>query len=511
MEEEYWVADGDGRLGRWEIEALGAKGAGALRALGVGPDDVVAAILRNDLVHCALMRAAALAEAVLCPLNWHGAEAEVRHILDDCKAKVVVVHRDLIAPIAGALEGRTVVAVTPGPALCAAYRVSPEAAADRADLPEWADLVAGATPVEGRPRMRPMMRYTSGSTGRPKGIRREPRGDVDYYTLLRRPATEMMQMRPGARFLTAAPLYHSAPSTLSAMVYAMEEISMFVAPRFEAEAFLATIERERITHIYLVPTMMARMLKLPDEVKARYDVSSVEFCISTGSPWPHEIKMAMVDWWGPVFWETYGASELGFLTLVSSELAREKPGTAGTIQMGGSILILDDEGEPLPPGELGTIYVRFNAFGDFDYTNEPESRIAAEKHGHISVGDMGWLDEDGCLFVADRKKDMIISGGANIFPAEIEAALIEAPFVADVAVFGAPHEEFGEQIVAAIQPAEGATPSEADVTGWLDGRLARMKHPRIVAFHAALPRHDSGKIMKPALKAPYWEGSGRRI
>ena len=362
--------------------------------------------------------------------------------------------------------------------------------------------------------MRAVMRYTSGSTGKPKGIRRLPKEGAapqDFYETMRYIAPNMFFYRPGARYMTAAPLYHSAPSTLTNMAVAMEDMSAYILPRFDPISFLETIEREKITHIYLVPTMMTRLLKLPDEVKARYDVSSVEFCVSTGSPWPHDVKVAMIDWWGPVFWETYGASEIGFMTMVSSEEALERPGTAGRIQLGGSIRIYSPEGEILPAGEVGDIHVRMDVFGEFDYSNDPEGRQHSEIDKHVSVGDMGWLDEDGFLFITDRKKDMIISGGANIFPTEIEAVLIDAPFVQDVAVFGAPDAEFGEKIVAAIQPMAGWTANEDEVRDWLEGRLARFKHPRIIDFHDVLPREDSGKIFKPRLRAPYWEGAGRSI
>ncbi|QIE56115.1 AMP-binding protein [Pikeienuella piscinae] len=506
------ASDADGSIDRNALEARGAKGAGALIALGVRPDDVVATILRNDLAHLEVMRATALAGAVLCQLNWHGAAREVEDILTDCDARAVIVHRDLVDPLAQALKGRTVIAVTPGRAMRAAYGVSPEAAAARPDLGEWAALRDAAAPFAGNELMRPILRYTSGSTGRPKGIRRATAGlTKDSAETRRRIAVEMMRMRPGGRFLTAAPLYHSAPSSLTTMAMATPETSVHILPRFDAEGFLRAATETRATHIYLVPTMMSRMLKLPDEVKARYDLSAVEFCLSTGSPFPHDLKTAMIDWWGPVFWESYGASEIGFMTMVSSAEALARPGTAGRVQMGGSILILDAEGNALPPGAVGDIHVRVEAYGDFAYSNDPEGRKEAERRGHVSVGDMGWLDEEGYLFISDRKKDMIISGGANIFPAEIEGALIEAPFIADAAVFGAPDVEFGERIVAAIQPAAGWSPDRAEVLAWLDGRLARMKHPRVIEFHDALPREDSGKIFKARLRAPYWRDAGRNI
>lgn len=506
------VADVDQCVSRDALEARAAHGAGALSAMGAGVDVPVALIMRNDLQQLEIMRAAALAGTVIVALNWHAAADEVAAICTDSGAQFVIIHRDLIEAIRPALDGRTVIGATPGKALCDAYDITATAAQTDPECAEWATLVEGQEPIETREMMRPLMRYTSGSTGAPKGVRRTGSGPrKDFEDVLRRVGTEMLRLKPGSRFFTAAPIYHSAPSTLTSAALVSEGVSTFVAPKFEPESFLATIEAQRITHIYLVPTMMSRMLKLPQEVKESYDLSSVEFCVSTGSPWPHDLKVAMINWWGPVFWESYGATEIGFMTMVSSQEALERPGTAGRMQMGGTVLILDSDGNKLPAGEVGEIHARMDAFGGFDYSNDPESRRAAEKHGHISVGDLGSLDEDGFLFITDRKKDMIISGGANIFPAEIEGVLMRAPFIKDAAVFGAPHAEFGEQIVAALEPSAGWEANEEDVFNFLDGKLARFKFPRIIDFHDALPREDSGKIFKPRLRAPYWEKAGRSI
>lgn len=511
MANDAFIGDYDRRITRTEMDDRAARAAGALNAAGITADTPVAVIMRNDLAQMEVMRAAAHAGAVIVALNWHGAADEVAAICEDSGARHVIIHRDLIGPLRPALAGRQVIGVTPGPALCAAYDIGDDAAR-AGECPEWAALVDVARPVRDRELMRPLLRYTSGSTGRPKGVRRNRTGPRrDFTDLLVQIADDMMGLYPGARFFTAAPVYHSAPSTLTSAALVSPGVATLLAPRFDPEDFLATIAREKITHVYLVPTMMSRMLKLPDEVRARHDLSSVEFAVSTGSPWPHDLKRAMIDWWGPVFWESYGATEIGFMTMASSADALERPGTAGRMQMGGTLMILDKDGNEVPPGEVGEIHARMDVFGGFDYSNDPESRASAEKHGHFSVGDLGRVDEDGYLFITDRKKDMIISGGANIFPAEIEAVLMRAPFIRDVAVFGAPHPEFGEQVVAAIEPAAGWVPDVDEVMAYLDGRLARFKQPRIVDFHDRLPREDTGKVFKPRLRAPYWEKAGRRI
>ncbi|MEL6794380.1 MAG: AMP-binding protein, partial [Pseudomonadota bacterium] len=259
---EPMISDPDVRLAHDALEARAAKGGAALAALGVKRDDKVAVIMRNDVAHVEVMRAVAWAGASLVPPNWHAAAQEVADILEDSGAETVILHRDLAPALAPALEGKTVIAVTPGPAIRAAYGLD-EAAAMAGDHREWSDLVDAAEPLTERPAMRPMVRYTSGSTGKPKGIRRVPKpgadGPADYHAILRGIGEKMFRFRPRGRFLTAAPLYHSAPSTLTAMAMAMEDNAIHVLPRFDPVGFLEAIERERATHVYLVPTMMSRM------------------------------------------------------------------------------------------------------------------------------------------------------------------------------------------------------------------------------------------------------------
>lgn len=485
--------------------------ASVLKNHGVNPDDSVGVLLRNDTLYLEIVEACRYVGAYFVTLNWHGAAAEIIDILDDAQAKVLMGHSDLTAKFSGEMAlDIPVLSVPTPPQLVSAYSVDArivDGQVNLIDLLDEADLY-GENPLKARG----MLAYTSGSTGRPKGIRRELNAEgPDRYEIYKALAVGLLHLQPGDRFYTAAPLYHSAPNALSTMCVAAGYAELYIAPRFDPEGFLADIERYKITHCYLVPTMMVRLLKLPEEVRKKYDVSSFRFGISTGSAWPADVKRAMIDWFGPVFYESYGASEIGFITLISSEEALRKPGSVGKVLEGGSIKIINDAGEELPVGEAGSIYIDLPQFGDFSYSNT-EGDLRGQRHGkHATVGDIGYVDEDGYLYISDRKKDMIISGGANIFPAEIEAALIEMPEVFDCAVFGAPHAEFGETIVSAVQCAHGASLTLSDVQSFLSDKIAKFKIPKILDIHDELPREDSGKIFKKRLRAVYWEDTGRKI
>jgi long-chain acyl-CoA synthetase len=361
------------------------------------------------------------------------------------------------------------------------------------------------------------MPYTSGTTGRPKGVRRfapSPAEAARAARVLADNVRLVYGIEPGARALVSAPLYHSAPN-----VYATQALllgaSLYLESRFDPERTLALIEKERLNRAYLVPTMFSRMLKLPEAVRRRYDLSSMEFVITMGSPCAPEVKRAMIDWWGPVIHESYAASELGLVTFIRAEEALRKPGSAGRAIPGVRLKILDEEGRELPPRQTGLVYARQDGYTDFTYNNNDEARRRLERDGLWTLGDMGWLDEDGYLTLSDRAVDMVISGGVNIYPAEIEAALITMPGVADCAVFGIPDAEFGESLAAAVQRQADSTAGAAltadAIRAWLAGRIADYKVPRHVEFHEALPREDSGKLFKRRLRAPHWERAGRKI
>jgi len=485
--------------------------ASVLESHGVGEDDSIAILMRNDVAYFETIEACRYVGAHFVTLNWHGAAGEIEQILHDSGAKVLVGHSDLTGKIS-ALDtvSLPVIAKATPDAVREAYGVAPLTTASEIDFD---DCIDSATPITTEPkRFRGLLAYTSGSTGRPKGIIREDDLEKpDSYLRYAGLAKMVLQLGEGDRFFTAAPVYHSAPNALSVFCLAAGYAQVHVSPKFNPEAFLAYIERFKITHIYIVPTMMVRLLKLPKSVRDRYDVSSLKFSISTGSAWPRDVKTAMIDWFGPIFYESYGASEIGFMTLISSEEAALRPGSVGKVLPGGSMQILDEDGAPVPTGKPGLIYVYLPMFGDFTYSNVTGDLKGQRSGQHTTVGDIGYVDGDGYLYISDRKKDMIISGGANIFPAEIEAALIQMPQVLDCAVFGAPHAEFGERVIAAVQSVDGNAVALADVQAFLEGKIARFKIPQQIDMHEALPREDSGKIFKQRLRAPYWKGKDKQV
>ena len=477
---------------------------------GVGPDDAVALLMRNEPRLMQILEAARIVGARYAGLNWHAAPREIGDILEDSGAKALYAHADLLEATRPFLpDGAQVVPVQVPPTILQAFGGTPSATA-----PDDLDaIVARTEPYVGEAqKLRGMFAYTSGSTGKPKGIRRtfDPTAPDNWLTYAGL-ARQLMGAQTGDRMFVSAPLYHSAPNALATFVIAAGDVDLFIEAKFDPESFLQTVDSHKITHAYVVPTMMVRLLKLPEATRRRYDVGSLRFMISTGAPCPVEIKQAMIEWFGPVLNESYGASELGFMTLMTSRESLERPGSVGRMVPGGEVKVLDDNGRELPPGEVGTLYIHLPLYGDFDYTNA-DGNLEGQRYGGFStVGDVGYVDSEGYVYISDRKKDMIISGGANVFPSEIEAQLILMPDVTDCAVFGAPDAEFGETIVAAVTCRDGTEVTLESVRAFLEPKLARFKLPRIVDVHDSLPRQESGKIYKAVLREKYWKDSGRSI
>jgi long-chain acyl-CoA synthetase len=478
---------GEREIAPAQFEDAARRAAGAFERLGVGEGDVVCIMLRNEPAYLEAMVGARLLGAYSCPINWHYRAEEAGWILKDGSAKVLVTDAAHLRQIEGGIPPDVAVIT------------------DHA----WPDAPWNGTPR--RPRM--SMPYTSGTTGRAKGVRRltPPPAEADVIDALNREGIRAVHgIDPGMRALLSAPLYHSAPNGYGLQVM-LNGSFLVLEERFDAERTLALIERHRLTHAYLVPTMYVRLLRLDKNIKDNYDVSSMRFVSSTGSPCAAPVKRAMIDWWGPVFNESYAASELGYVTSITSHEALRKPGSAGRALGKAALRILDESGRELPPGEVGLIYARQPAFPDFVYNNNPEARRRIERDGLWSLGDMGYLDAEGYLYVVDRASDMVISGGVNIYPAEIEATLITMPGVHDCAVFGIPDEEFGEALCAAVQVAPGAALGAEEIRAFLKEKISDYKVPKHIEFHAELPREESGKIFKRRLRAPHWEKAGRRI
>jgi long-chain acyl-CoA synthetase len=282
-------------------------------------------------------------------------------------------------------------------------------------------------------------------------------------------------------------------------------------PRFDAEDFLRLVERRRVSVVQMVPTMFVRMLALPESVRSRYDLSSLRRVVHAAAPCPPDVKRAMIEWLGPIIDEYYGGTETGPVVFCTSEEWLEHPGTVGRPIRNASVKILDAGGNELPPGESGEVFMWLDVWPNFTYENDPEKRRSIERDGLVSCGDIGYLDRDGFLHLNDRRSDMVISGGVNIYPAEIEACLMSLPGVRDCAVFGIPDDEFGEAIAAYVEPLDGHPLSAEDVRGHVRATLASYKTPRIVELTRDLPREDSGKIFKRRLREPYWRGRERAI
>jgi long-chain acyl-CoA synthetase len=368
------------------------------------------------------------------------------------------------------------------------------------------------TPIGDESLGTPML-YSSGTTGRPKGIMR-PLEDVPagYELPLFRFLARLWQYREGLTYLSPAPLYHSAPQA-SVGLAIRSGGTVIIMEKFDPEQYLSLVERYRVTHSQLVPTMFSRMLKLPEQVRSRYDLSSLEVAIHAAAPCPVPVKQQMIDWWGPIFLEYYASTEaIGFSVCDTAEWLAH-PGTVGKVVL-GELHVLDGFLEPAPPGTPGTLWFKpgspFRYFDDVEKTAESTSPDGSM----VTVGDVGYLDDDGYLYLTDRKAFMIISGGVNIYPQEAENLLITHPKVADVAVIGVPNEDFGEEVKAVVQPMDwnDAGPALAEeLIAYCRTSLSPIKCPRTVDFDRELPRHPTGKLYKRLIRDRYWGKRESRI
>ena len=457
-----------------ELLAACNQVAHGLRAAGVGKGDTVAGLLHNFAPFMELYLGAMQIGAYLVPINWHLAPPEIQYIVEDSESKVFVDSHDALDKLKSGQP---------------------------TTLPE--DRTAGA-----------VMNYTSGTTGRPKGVRRplvdlDPDTNAELHTFLLN-LFEIEAHNNGVH-LVAAPLYHTAVLNFGSASLNMGH-TLVLLDKWTPEDTLDRIDRYKVTTSHMVPTMFHRLLALPEETKQKYDVSSLRQVIHSAAPCPIDVKRRMLEWWGPTIWEYYAATEGGG-TVVNPEEWLQKPGTVGKPWPISEVKIFDDEGNELPAGQIGTVYMKMGDIS-FEYHGDEEKTKKSWRNGFFTVGDAGELDEDGWLFLRDRKSDMIISGGVNIYPAEIEGELLTHPKVGDAAVFGIPDEDWGEQIKAVVEPGDGVEPGpqlEQELIAFLQERIAKYKIPKSVDFVAELPRDPNGKLYKRKLRDPYWEGKERQI
>jgi long-chain acyl-CoA synthetase len=486
-----------------------------LLELGVGAGDRVALLLRNSIELVEASIATVPLGAAKVPINWHWRGEEVAYVLSDSRAKALVVHEDLWPAIrAGVPDGVAVIVVpvdagTGTPAEAGGSTPSAGSGWDGEEL-WWPQWLARHEPWAQAPQTAPpSIIYTSGTTGRPKGVVRGAPTDAQREEL-RALFDEIFGLGPDERTAIPAPMYHSAPNAYvnAAVIHGMHMVLM---TRFDPEEFLRIVEQERVTVVQMVPTMFVRLLALSEQARSRYDLSSLRRVVHAAAPCPPLLKRAMIEWLGPIVAEYYGGTETGPVTFATSEEWLAHPGTVGRALEQAEVKVLDPDGRELQAGGSGEVFMRLHALSDFTYEGDAAKRRAVERDGLVSCGDIGYLDGDGYLYLQDRASDMVISGGVNIYPAEIEACLMSLEGVRDCAVFGIPDAEMGEALAAHVELYDGVRLSEEDVRAHVHERLAGYKTPRVVEFRDSLPREDSGKIFKRRLRAPYWAASERAI
>ncbi|WP_426571968.1 acyl-CoA synthetase [Aquihabitans sp. McL0605] len=478
------------------------RAAHGFRALGLQGGDTVAVLMPNSTELIELYLGALQVGLYFTPVNWHLVGPEVAYILGDSDAKVFIAHERFA-------EVATNAAAEAGFSAEASFAVG---------------TIEGFRPVaeltDGQPSTDPegrstgaAMHYTSGTTGRPKGVKRglfeiDPSDMGELLAYL--PNLFDIQAHDGHVHLTVSPLYHTAVLMWTGNALHLGH-TVVLMDKWTAEETLRLIETYKVTYSHMVPTQFVRLLDLPEDVRAGYDVSSLRNMIHGAAPCPQEVKRTMIEWWGDTIQEYYAATEGGG-TVIGAKEWMAKPGSVGLPWPGSEIRIYDDEGNQLGAGQIGTVYMQLMA--DFEYKGDSAKTKANRIENFFTVGDLGELDDDGYLFLRDRKADMIISGGANIYPAEIEGELINHPAIQDVAVFGIPNADWGEEIKAVVELHQGFEPSDeltAEIITWAGTRMGKFKLPRTIDYVETLPREPNGKLIKRKLRDPYWEGIDRQI
>lgn len=484
--DEIAVRAPEGSLTWATLEERMRRFAQGLRAEGVGPGAAWGLLANNRLEWAELTMGNARSGASYVPLNWHLTAAEVAELLIDSESRLLVVDPENESVGRAAAESAGVQRII---VLGQQYEAWLAAQTDR-PLPEC--------PL-GNP-----LQYTGGTTGRSKGVvRSDQHGKASDFAALVGGWGTLSGMDSNGRAMLATPAYHALGGIMVRGTMTRGH-TLDILPKWDPEELLRTIQDRQITTTAMVPTQFIRLLKLDPEIRSRFDVSSLRWLLHTAAPCPAWAKREMIEWFGPVITELYGSSEGTGPVICTSEEWLARPGTVGKASPALTLSVVGEDGQDLAPGEIGTIYVK-RRDGVPQYHGDPaKSEAMRLPDGRFTVGDVGWLDEDGFLFLADRRVDLILSGGTNIYPAEIEAALSQHPSVADVAVFGIPHPDWGEEIKAVVELVDERTASQDEILEFGSQRLASFKLPRSVDFVDALPREASGKLKKRYLRDPYW-------
>ena len=508
---EPGILQADRFVSRRSLIRNASRAAGGFVRMGLQPGDAVAILMRNDIAFLEASLAAIEMGAHAVPINWHAKPQEIEYILKDSGARVLVAHSDLLASLgAEHVSGLEVLSVKTPPDLLGPYRIDAEKVMPEIAARDWHQwLREQPEHLSDAPKFIQSMLYTSGTTGVPKGVRRFA-PTAEQKLLMQETRRNVYGVTPGVRLMIPGPLYHGAPNGIAISAAAVADL-LVLMPRFEPEQLLAEIERHRIGCVFLVPTMFVRLLGLPAEVRAKYDLSSLRFVLHGAAPCPADVKRRMIEWWGPVIHEFYGGTETGPIAFSDSAAWLQRPGSVGQVLDRVALRILDESGADCPPGVPGEIFARLSHYPDFTYHGQEAKRREVERDGLITLGDIGYRDDEGFLFLCDRKRDMVIIGGANIYPAEVESVLTAMPGVKDCTVFGIPDAEYGEALLALVEPHQAHSFGPEEVLGYLRQRLSGFKVPRQVEIRSCLPREDSGKIRKRLLRAPYWEAAGRLI
>lgn len=491
-----------------ELDARSNRLAQLLWAEGLRPGDHIAVLMENHPRYFDVAWAAFRSGLYLTTVNRYLTGPEASYIVDDCGARVLITSRkleELASEIPPHASGCTRFLMVDG---------GPQDGSGPFESYEDATAEHPAEPLAEEP-LGELMLYSSGTTGRPKGIMRPlPNRPVSKGLAMNAILKSLFRVDPDSVYLSPAPLYHSAPIGFCTAVQSLGG-TVVMMERFDAIEALRALEKYEVTHSQWVPTMFTRMLKLPAEDRIHFDLSHHRVAVHAAAPCPRKVKEEMFEWWGPILHEYYGGTELNGLTYISPEDWLAHPGSVGRSVM-GTLHICDEDGAELSPGETGIVYFEREK-AVFEYHNDPEKTRSAQHPVHATwtaLGDVGHLDEDGFLFLTDRASFMIISGGVNIYPQEIENELIVHPKVADVAVIGVPHPEFGEEVKAIVQPMPGVDADEAlaeELMAYARERLAAFKCPRSIDFEAELPRLPTGKLYKRLLKDRYWGDRKSRI